>query len=498
METSLELYHHGVKGQHWGSRNGPPYPLYRKSAYYKKTGKRPPGYTGNKSEKESSSGGGKIGGVTLSDKSASSMYKRERNKRVAKLAGAGLLGVGAARNAVSMVRSSKDVGQLLKATKGTRMSTGVKAGVAAGAGITALSGLAAYGLYRSSKKNKKRMEELSKGRRGSIGGLSDIKRAGLGSSIGVGLSANPMLRSRKKGKIGGYNDDDKRSDIKKKILKGAGIAAGAAALAGAGYLAYKNRAAIGSKAGKLRDDIRFKLGELPGTAKLNQTRIDLKNKILGVGRKAKGLVNEVRTPTSALRNDIRLIGASAKGMASNAGNKVKNVGNNVKNVAAKPGQTVYNKIAGKSKAALNVAKTESQAARKDSRTLKNFIDDNAKAIEKTTIAKRQALAKIRRGEGNIKELNQTANNLAARERALIAKQNTAKALAPRAAADRVSKAEAVRQAQVVFERRNKLGRIAAGATNAGIGLGLAGAAGGAGYGISRLARKRRSRKRRRR
>jgi hypothetical protein len=292
--------------------------------------------------------------------------------------------------------------------------------------------------------------------------------------------------------------EERKTKLKKRILKGAGVAAGAAALAGAGYLAYRNRAAIGSKAGKLRDDVRFKLGEIPGTAKLNQTRINLKNKILGAGKKAKGLANEARTPTSALRNDIRLVGASAKGAAKNVGNAARNAGAKVRNVAAKPGQTVYNKIAGKSKAALKAAKNESQVARNNARTLKNFIDDNAKSIEKTTIAKRQALAKIRRGEGNLNELNRTANNLAVREKSLIAKQNTAKSLAPKAVAERVSKAEAVRQAQDVFARRNKLGRIAAGATNAGIGLGLAGAAGGAGYGISRLERKRRSRKRRRR
>ena len=24
---SLELYHHGIRGQRWGRRNGPPYPI---------------------------------------------------------------------------------------------------------------------------------------------------------------------------------------------------------------------------------------------------------------------------------------------------------------------------------------------------------------------------------------------------------------------------------------------------------------------------------------
>ena len=36
-----ELYHHGIKGQNWGDRNGPPYPLDAKtSAGVKKSGKK--------------------------------------------------------------------------------------------------------------------------------------------------------------------------------------------------------------------------------------------------------------------------------------------------------------------------------------------------------------------------------------------------------------------------------------------------------------------------
>ena len=50
MEAPNELYHHGVKGMSWGKRNGPPYPLYRKTSYYQKTGKRPPGYTGDQTK----------------------------------------------------------------------------------------------------------------------------------------------------------------------------------------------------------------------------------------------------------------------------------------------------------------------------------------------------------------------------------------------------------------------------------------------------------------
>lgn len=31
-----ELYHHGVKGQQWGERNGPPYPLDSKGSSLRK------------------------------------------------------------------------------------------------------------------------------------------------------------------------------------------------------------------------------------------------------------------------------------------------------------------------------------------------------------------------------------------------------------------------------------------------------------------------------
>lgn len=404
MEYGLELYHHGVKGQHWGKRNGPPYPLYRKSVYYKKTGQRPPGYTGNKKGKNDSGSTNKSGRV------GDTSWVRKRTLR--KLTG------------------------------------------------------------------------------GRIGGIDDSK-------------------------------SEKRKQLAKKIAIGAGTAA---ALAGAGYLAYRNRGRIAKDfrtigtnaktdyykayesverrlnsakefAKNPRAELQYRLGNIPGTAKLNSARVAAKDRITSAINRAKSapgkIKNELTNPYSAFRNDARLVGASAKGMARNVGNKVKAT-------AAKPGQTVYNKIAGKSKSALNVANMESKYARNNSRALKSFIDNNAQQIEKATIAKRKALAQIRRGEGNIKELNKAANNWAATEKALIAKQNTAKALAPRAAADRISKAEAVRKAQEVFNKRNKLGRIFAGATNAGIGLGLAGAAGGAGYGISKLAGSGKKKRRKRR
>lgn len=33
-----ELFHHGIKDQKWGVRNGPPYPLDRQKNFTKKTG----------------------------------------------------------------------------------------------------------------------------------------------------------------------------------------------------------------------------------------------------------------------------------------------------------------------------------------------------------------------------------------------------------------------------------------------------------------------------
>jgi hypothetical protein len=132
-----ELYHHGVKGQHWGKRNGPPYPLYRKSAYYKKTGQRPPGYTGNKKGKSNSG---------------------ETNKS------------------------------------------------------------------------------------GRVGGLKDIKRAG---------DTSWVRKRLKKGKIGGINDsmsdEERKAKLKKRILIGAGVAAGLAGGALVGRKLYQRKAALGAQ-----------------------------------------------------------------------------------------------------------------------------------------------------------------------------------------------------------------------------------------------------------
>lgn len=163
---NTELYHHGVKGQHWGSRNGPPYPLYRKSAYYKKTGKRPPGYTGNKSGKESSSGSGKIGG--LSD---------------IKRAGGVKASISTTMNALKRNKKGKIGGIDIRTKSGTRIKIGdatlskserkeksekrkkIAKGLAIGAGVAAAGALAYANRDRiASTFNKTKLGRILKGR----------------------------------------------------------------------------------------------------------------------------------------------------------------------------------------------------------------------------------------------------------------------------------------------------------------------------------------------
>lgn len=128
-----ELYHHGVKGQSWGKRNGPPYPLYRKSAYYKKTGKRPPGYTGDKKGKSDSGGpnkSGKIGG--LSDLKRAGGVRGAIN--TAKNAGKkGRIGGLPNENAKGNTDTQSEAERKAKLKKRILIGAGIAAGVAGGA-----------------------------------------------------------------------------------------------------------------------------------------------------------------------------------------------------------------------------------------------------------------------------------------------------------------------------------------------------------------------------
>lgn len=48
LPSNSELYHHGIKGQHWGVKNGPPYPLDQKVSKRIKSGKNENRYEGKK------------------------------------------------------------------------------------------------------------------------------------------------------------------------------------------------------------------------------------------------------------------------------------------------------------------------------------------------------------------------------------------------------------------------------------------------------------------
>ena len=363
MEYGLELYHHGVKGQHWGKRNGPPYPLYRKSAYYKKTGQRPPGYTGNKKGKSDSGGTNKSG---------------------------------------------------------------------------------------------------------RVGGLKDIKRAGDTSWV-----RKRTLRNLTGGRIGGIDDSksEKRKQLAKKIAIGAGTAA---ALAGAGYLAYRNRDKLGSMAKNARKGI----SNTYNSAKA------------GISKKSNAAYNTYLREAGKVRRNA----SNAKDYIKRTyNNKIRTAPGKAKELLSKPGSKVYERIAGESKRAAQAANYDMALNAKRKASLEKFIKSNAQAVENATISKRKVLANIRRGDyvktgDTLRNLNAKANNIAAKERELISRGNEAKKLLASVGSQTKEGAARYNAAMTTFNKRNKLGRIAAGATNAGIGLGLAGAAGGAGYGISKLAR----------
>lgn len=128
-----ELYHHGVKGQSWGKRNGPPYPLYRKSAYYKKTGKRPPGYTGDKKGKSDSGGpnkSGKIGGLSDLKRAGGVRGAINTTKNAGKK---GRIGGLPNENAKGNTDTQSEAERKAKLKKRILIGAGIAAGVAGGA-----------------------------------------------------------------------------------------------------------------------------------------------------------------------------------------------------------------------------------------------------------------------------------------------------------------------------------------------------------------------------
>lgn len=273
-----ELYHHGVKGQHWGKRNGPPYPLYRKSAYYKKTGQRPPGYTGNKSGKGVPSTKGKIGKLPddmkgyrkinsddMTDVNFVKKYnkikpRKEDAESYAEVAKNLKKGAGnRVLSTIPIMTSAAFLGRGLASRdkSSRRLYLG-------GAALTGGIGLAQNIIgRRQQKKAVNQATELTnkmikqskvkdikaydgqlyvKDKRGSIGGLSDIKRAG---------DTSWVRKRLKKGKIGGINDstsdEERKAKLKKRILIGAGVAAGLAGGALVGRKLYQRKAALGAQ-----------------------------------------------------------------------------------------------------------------------------------------------------------------------------------------------------------------------------------------------------------
>ena len=193
------LYHHGVKGQRWGKRNGPPYPLYRKTSYYQKTGKRPPGYTGEKKgsigslnrksnirQKVEDSPAGKYNNAV---KSAGKKWNKNMDPRIKNAVyGAGLAAGGVALGANAMaIKKGRDtlrrVAPRVMATEAKIVKGANKAVVnaitknsnkvaLAGAGLL-IGGALAKTVYdsREAKKERIRRQQVYKNSRRHIGGF---------------------------------------------------------------------------------------------------------------------------------------------------------------------------------------------------------------------------------------------------------------------------------------------------------------------------------------
>lgn len=103
MQYPDELYHHGIKGMRWGVRNGPPYPLYRQSAYWQKYHQRPPG--------------GRIGGFSDSIEKGAKKWRQnlpDKVKYPVAVTAAGAAGLAAGAN-IAFTRSA--LGRLREQTK---------------------------------------------------------------------------------------------------------------------------------------------------------------------------------------------------------------------------------------------------------------------------------------------------------------------------------------------------------------------------------------------
>ena len=249
-----ELYHHGIKGQRWGKRNGPPYPLNPQThASVVRSASR--GGSGKKN--------GKIGG--LKEDLYNTERKRARNRNIASGILAADAAIGAAR-APRIIRSTYETSKSVfgpEKAKKAALATGLLS-----AGVIGAEGLAAYKLRKSAKKHAADAERISK--------------------------------SKIKGRIGGYNED--KEARRRKIARNIAIGAGAAALAGTGYLAYRNRGAIANKARAVGNDIRDRAYIEKEIAKSRMGNLKGKAKDLGGRMRADALIARGKAEDSFVRN----------------------------------------------------------------------------------------------------------------------------------------------------------------------------------------------------
>lgn len=237
MSYSDELYHHGIKGQRWGVRNGPPYPL---NAQTHASVVRSAGRGGRSGKKR-----GKIG----------SFFEYNAD-------------TGLATDPVG--RFQQKIGMRDKKSLYTRKGKLIKAGIS-GAVSGVSGGLSAYKALQKGTGNKKLAVAGGVGAGLASGALGSY----LGSTINNGLRKglygpiNKNIIGKPKSKIKGVSDEADKKARRKRIARNIAIGAGAtAAAAGLGYLAYKNRQKILSRRLKGSEQQRLTGNlALPGIAK---------------------------------------------------------------------------------------------------------------------------------------------------------------------------------------------------------------------------------------
>lgn len=194
-----ELYHHGIKGQRWGKRNGPPYPLNPqthaavvRSADHRGSGKK----------------SGKIGGI----------FERQ------------------VENPSRSIRRLQEKGQMDEKTRWTKKA--IKRMSTTGAVVNGLYGAASgYAGARLAGKNKKTAAVAA-----GLGGAAGALGGALTGAAGAKIRNHIINKKIREGKIKGIDDEAEKKARRKKIARNIAIGAGAtAAAAGLGYLAYKNR-----------------------------------------------------------------------------------------------------------------------------------------------------------------------------------------------------------------------------------------------------------------